>query len=182
MSVVIIANSCYSFTSDLPQTGCICTFFIVVLLCALNSSPLLNLTVLAVSQDGTYHTAEAAQSPVTSSCDNSWNPNQLRVPEHILLNNPFRAGTGLSSVSDGCQDILVACLMTCIAWKQQYILCTDIAFMLLEHLIKQNKCEKCKKIWINMCNVPVWQMASKLAYGYSNTAHGYSIQKVTWIQ
>lgn len=60
----------------------------------------------------------------------------------MLLHNPFTAGTGLSSMSaGGGQDILVACLMTCIAWKQQYILCTDIAFILLEHLRKLNKCE-----------------------------------------
>lgn len=52
----------------------------------------------------------------------------------------------MSSVSaGGGQDILVACLMTCIAWKQQYILCTDIAFILLEHMRKLNKCEICKK-------------------------------------
>jgi len=30
----------------------------------------LNLTVLAVSQDGGYHTAQATQLPVTFPCDN----------------------------------------------------------------------------------------------------------------
>jgi len=70
----------------------------------------------------------------------------------MLLHNPFRAGARLSSMSaGGGQYILLACLMVYIAWKQQYILCTDIAFVLLEHLRKQNKCEICKKTYGSTC-------------------------------
>jgi hypothetical protein len=77
---------------------------------------------------------------------------QIRVPEHMLLHNPLRAGTGLSSFSaGGGQDISVACQMTYIAWKQQYILSTDIAFILLEHLRKLNKCEIRKKTYGSTC-------------------------------
>ena len=70
----------------------------------------------------------------------------------MLLHNPFRAGTGLSSVSAGRgQDMSVACRMTCIAWTLKYVLGTDIASILLEHLRKLSKCEICKKTYGSTC-------------------------------
>jgi hypothetical protein len=87
----------------------------------------------------------------------------------MLLHNPFRAGTGLSSVSaGGSLDILVARLVMCIAWKQQYILCTDIAFILLEHLRKLTKFEICKKTCGSTC-VMYW--CDSWPAGWHTTQH-----------
>jgi len=106
MSVVIIANFCYSFTSDLPQTGCICTFFIWVLLCALNSSPLLNLTTCCQSR---WYLPYCRGCTVTSHLF-MWQFCDIQVETKIQINSGFLNICYLIAHSGQAQD-WVQCLV-----------------------------------------------------------------------
>jgi hypothetical protein len=127
MCAVIIANCCYSLTSEIPHAGFICTFLMQVLLCALHSSPLLNLSIFAVSQMVLIilQRLRSHQSPLHVTI--LWSPSTNQETDSgflniMLLNNPFRKGTGLSLLSaGGDQDMLAAGLMMCIEWKRVYI-------------------------------------------------------------